>query len=141
MTVAAERLYEAFLDHSLPKPAWTHEAHLTVCWCALRARPRAEVLAHLRATIRTYNEATGVANTATDGYHETITRYYVRAVDHLAAASVEQVLAAQLCDRSAPLGFWSRELLFDPSARAAWVPPDLASLPWDAGIDDGPAGA
>jgi hypothetical protein len=64
------------LDLSLPKPRWTHAAHFaTALWFrqdldASRAMPR---------LIRAYNEATGVANTDTEGYHETITQASLRA--------------------------------------------------------------
>lgn len=132
-----ERLVEAFIARQLPKRDWTHEAHLRVgLWHILRfANGTALVL--LRQRIRAYNEATGVANTATAGYHETITRFYLhmirrfvesvdasRPIDELAAALLEQ------CgDRSLPMRYYSRDRLFSAAARNGWAEPDLAPLP------------
>ena len=129
---ASLRLFEVFVDHSLPKPQWTHHAHLTACWVARSTRTPEQTLAFLRGAIRSYNEVTGVANTPTSGYHETITRSFVGAVDQLAATAIDDVLAAAVCDNRAPLRHWRRETLFTPLARATWVPPDLAALPWVA---------
>lgn len=125
---ASTRLFERFCDRSLPKTDWTHEAHLTACWVALSTRSEAEALEFLRDAIRSYNTATGVENTATEGYHETLTAYYVHAVASVDAAAVDDVFAASECSRDAPLAHWSRERLFGELARAQWVEPDLAPL-------------
>ena len=46
-----EETYEAFINGTLGKDDWTHEAHLVTCWMALRDRTAAEALAHLRQSI------------------------------------------------------------------------------------------
>jgi hypothetical protein len=134
MTTA--ELVRAFLDRTLPKPQWTHESHLRVgLWHVLTYGPD-EALSRLRQEIRAYNEATGVANTASGGYHETITRFYVgflaqfldragreRPLDDLANELIEQH-----GNRELPLVYYSRELLFSAQARAEWVEPDLKPL-------------
>ena len=132
-----ERLVEAFIARTLPKREWTHEAHLRVgLWHVLRYAD-STALPLLRERIRAYNEATGVPNTETSGYHETITRFYLhvirrfvqsvdgsRPIDELAWSLIEQ------CgDRILPMRYYSRERLFSPGARAAWIEPDLAPLP------------
>ena len=121
----AVRLHAQLLDRSLPKPEWTHEAHLIACWVELSVRGGDvdATLDSLRDVIRSYNEATGVANTATGGYHETITRYYVDAVAAVGATTVDELLADPRCSREAPLRLWPKELLFTPEARATWLPP------------------
>lgn len=126
----SRRTFEAFCDLTLPKPEWTHEAHLVVCRVALSTRTRTATVDFLRDAIRSYNEATGVENSTSSGYHETLTRYFVGAVASLDGATLPEVLRARRCTTSAPLRHWSRELLFSPAARAEWVEPDLASLPW-----------
>ncbi len=113
------------LDRTLPKPEWTHEAHVAACWAAVRAHGVDAALPLLRDGIRAYNEATGVANTSTSGYHETITRYYVAAVGRIADQPFATVLRDPTTSREAPLAHWSREVLFTPGARADWVDPDL----------------
>ena len=124
------QIFEQFTDLSLPKSRWTHEAHLVVCWVALSTRNPSQTLEFLRTAISRYNEATGVENTPTNGYHETLTRYYVGAVHHAAARSVEAAIAAPQCAVDAPGKHWSRKLLFSTRARTAWVEPDLRELPW-----------
>jgi hypothetical protein len=75
----------------------------------------------------------GTPNSDTEGYHETLTRLYLRAVaDQLAAlgprplsALRAAVLASPLADRGWPLSRYSRECLFSVAARRGWVEPDL----------------
>ncbi len=99
------------------------------CWMTRQRHPEADAAAFLRKAIRRYNEATGVVNTETAGYHETLTRYYVGAVAGLRAASIDEVLEAPECQIDAPLRFWSRDRLFSVDARARWAGPDLMPLP------------
>lgn len=126
-----------FIARTLPKSEWTHQAHLRVgLWHALRY-PDAAALALLRRRISAYNEATGVANTAQSGYHETITRFYVHVIrvfvrsvkpddpiDELAHALIEQ-----WGDKNMPLRHYSPQRLFSAEARRGWIEPDLAPLP------------
>ena len=123
-------IFRAFCARSLPKSEWTHQAHLVVCRVALSNRTPRETIDFLRDAIRSYNDATGVENTTSSGYHETLTRYFVGAVASLGGVDLEEVFAAGRCQTSAPLSHWSRELLFGPLARAEWVEPDVAPLPW-----------
>ena len=125
-----EATFDKFCDLTLPKAEWTHEAHLVVCHAALASRTPVETVNFLRDAIRAYNDATGVENTTTSGYHETLTRYYVGAVASLGTEALSEVLVARRCVTSAPLDHWTRAVLFDPTARAEWVDPDLAPLPW-----------
>lgn len=130
VTMDPDALLRAFHEHTLPKPAWTHEAHVTVCWATLASLDRADALDHLRTAIRSYNESVGTENTDTDGYHETITRYYVGAVAALHGRPLADVLEHPTCSRTAALEYWSRDLLFSVDARRHWIEPDLHHLPW-----------
>lgn len=116
------------LDRTLPKAEWTHEAHVAACWAAVRAHGATDALTMLRAGIKRYNEATGVANTPTSGYHETITRYFVATVGRFADQPFASVLTEPSVQRDGPLAYWSKDLLFTPTARAMWVEPDLQPL-------------
>ena len=126
-------IVEQFHQRTLPKPAWTHEAHLIVCWFALREIDVERAISRLRSAIRAYNESTGTPNTDDSGYHETLTRYYVEAVAALDAKSLDDVLNAPACERRAPSRYWSREALFSTAARRDWLEPNLECLPWRAG--------
>ena len=125
------------LDSSLPKPGWTHAAHFAACLWLIRCRPDLPAATHLPGIIRAYNEATGVANTATGGYHATITLASIGMAEAHAAACpglglaalVNGLLAGPCGDRDWLLAYWSAGRLFSVAARAGWVGPDLMALP------------
>ena len=122
--------FDRFINGKLSKGEWTHEAHLVTCWVALRDRSPEEAVAFLRHAIQTHNCGIGIANTDESGYHETLTQYYVAAVDAAQAERPEDLYENQACSRNAPLEHWTREQLFSVEARRDWSPPDLAPLRW-----------
>ena len=77
--VEIERIGRGLLDRSLPKAEWTHAGHFAAAFWVLR-RPNMDAARDLPGLIRAYNEATGVHNTDTTGYHETITLASLRAL-------------------------------------------------------------
>lgn len=128
-----EDLVACFLDRNLPKPEWTHEAHLRVGLWHVFHLGAPEAMNALRERISRYNESVGGKNTETDGYHETITQFYVitianflREADH--SRPLEE-LAEELIhyygDRELPLRTYSKERLFSKEARLGYVEPDL----------------
>lgn len=134
---AIRRIGEGLIARTLPREDWTHEAHLAACAWIVRMRPDIAPERDLPAIIAAYNEAVGGVNDDTQGYHETITQCFIRAVRlHLARAGqadlltlVNGLLAAPEGQRDWPLAFYSRALLFSVAARRGWVEPDLAPLP------------
>jgi hypothetical protein len=88
--------------------------------------------------IRAYNEATGVPNTDTSGYHETITLGSLRSARAWLAArndrplheALNELLASEYGRSDWLLVYWSQPLLFSAAARATWVEPDLRPLPF-----------
>ena len=136
-----DRVAATFCGCTLLKAEWTHEAHLRVGAWHVHHHGADAALPLLRERIRRLNDRHGTVNSATSGYHETITAAYARLIaDFLAAAGegseleagVAALLASPLADRAALFRFWSRERLLSPEARAAWLPPDLAELRWPA---------
>ena len=132
-------LTRRFMDRTLPKPEWTHAAHFAVALCLLKDRG-ASTYAELPTLIRAYNEATGVENSDHDGFHETITRASLKAVDAwLAHTPRDRALHSILADLLAsPLGrsdwllkHWSKDRLFSVDARRNWLEPDLEPLVFD----------
>ena len=73
-----DRIGRGLLDRSLPKAEWTHSGHFAAAVWVLR-RPDMDAARDMPGLIRAYNEATGVNNTDTTGYHETITQASLRA--------------------------------------------------------------
>jgi hypothetical protein len=129
---------EALLARTLPKPAWTHAAHFAAAVWLIRCHPDLRAKTVMPGIIRAYNEATGVANTPTGGYHETITQASIGAASHHITAHphaalhalVNTLLAGPCGDKDWLLAHWSPATLFTPRARAAWVAPDIAPLPF-----------
>jgi hypothetical protein len=121
----ADAIANGLVVRTLPKSRWTHEGHLLACISLVRRHGAAEALRIMRAAIPPYNEVTGVANTTTGGYHDTITVYYVWAVDRLVAegASTSAILRHPSVERESLLRWWDRSTLMSPAARAGWVPP------------------
>ena len=132
-----ERIALGVVDRTLPKPEWTHAAHFAAALWVLR-RPDMDAARDMPGLIRAYNTATGVPNTDTEGYHETITQASLRAARaHLAARPgarlsecLERLLAGP-CGRSDwLLAYWTRARLFTAEARRTWVEPDVQPLPF-----------
>lgn len=134
-----DELVTAFRERTLPRAEWTHEAHLLVgAWHVHQHGPEV-ALPLLRMRIRSLNDSHGTVNSATSGYHETITTAYVRLIaDFFAAPSVPPdlearaavLLASPLAERAALFRYWSRERLLSPEARTAWLEPDPGPLVW-----------
>ncbi len=136
MSDRVRALVAAIEAGTLPQAEWTHDAHVTYATWAVLAFGRDAALARIRSAILRLNEAHGVPNTPSRGYHETITRFYVARVGELLEALGVESLVAQavdhcvtaLNDRALPLEHWSRDRLFSPEARGWWLEPDLAPL-------------
>ena len=130
-----ERIARGLIDRSLPKSSWTHAAHFAAALWLLRWE---DAHANMPSFIRAYNEATGVSNTDTSGYHETITLASLRAGHAWLAgrpgmplhAVLEGMLAGALGRSDWLLTYWSRPVLFSAAARRMWVDPDLGPLPF-----------
>lgn len=132
---AVERIARGVVERSLPKPEWTHAAHFAAALWLIRheAEEPAEIL--MPPLIRAYNQATGVPNTDTDGYHETITLASLAAARAVLAGHppgrplhevLDALLDGPLGGSGWPLAHWSEARLFSAEARLGWVEPDLA---------------
>jgi hypothetical protein len=125
-------------DRTLPKPAWTHAAHFASALWLLASCPEIDCLNAMPGMIRAYNEATGVANTDTSGYHETITIASLRAARKFLAEDPSRplfktcnaLLTSPCGESNWLLAYWSRPRLFSVEARRVWVDPDLEAFPF-----------
>ena len=131
------RLVRKFEACTLPRSEWTHHAHLVVALWYLLRHDEAQATRLIRSGIRRYNEAGGIKQTTTNGYHETITLFYIRIICHfLSSASPDctlMMLVNSLInvggDKRLPLEYYSRERLMSWEARTGWLEPDLKALP------------
>ena len=128
-----DELWTRFHDGSLSAAQWTHGAHLRMAWLYLARHELDEAHLRLRVGIIRLNAHHGLVETATRGYHETLTRVWLilvaaarRGAGHASAAAF---VGAAPIDRDTPLRHYTRERLFSTAARATWQPPDLVDLP------------
>jgi hypothetical protein len=134
---ALERIGRGLLDRSLPKSEWTHTAHFAAAFWLVR-HPHIHALREMPKLIRAYNEATGVPNTDTGGYHETITMASLRATldwlsdrpDRRLHEALNEMLASEYGRSDWLLTYWSKTALFSVAARRSWIEPDLRPLPF-----------
>lgn len=133
-----ENLGEGLLARTLPRCEWTHEAHLAATTYLLLRRRDIGLNQDLPGIIRRYNESVGGVNSATEGYHETITRLFLLGVRLFLTQTgqpeplfefVNGLLLSPMGRRDWPLRFYSPERLFSVEARRRFVDPDLRPLP------------
>ena len=133
-----EHIGEGLLARTLPRPEWTHEAHLAATTYLLVRRPDLDLDTELPGIIRSYNESVGGVNDDTQGYHETITRTFLHGVRLFLADGdlgeplhelVNELLLSPMGRRDWPMRFYSAERLFSVEARRHFVAPDIAALP------------
>ena len=125
------RILRGICDHTLPKKDWTHEAHFAAA-IAILSDPKFEAFEEMPKIIQAYNEATGVQNTDTDGYHHTITMVSLLATKAILTGPVSSMLDAlnqmmrgEFGQSDWVLAYWSEEVLFSKTARKNWVPPNI----------------
>jgi hypothetical protein len=131
-------LANAFVACTLPKDRWTHGAHFaTALWLILR-RPDLAPERDMPGLIRRYNDSVGGVNSATSGYHETITQASLHMARRLLAglpaevtpaAAFAALMASPLGDKDWLFSYWSRDRLMSADARLGWTDPDLRPLP------------
>jgi len=132
-TEEIESFIRQFETGTLPKDQWTHQAHFVVGLWYVARYPLDKALDLARERIRAYNEAVGTENSDSNGYHETLTRFYLYGIAaHLAAHRPESfmqllssLLQSKLVAKDRPFDFYSRERLFSVEARRNWLVPDL----------------
>lgn len=130
-------LVKAFEEKTLPVAEWTHLAHLTVAVYYIKTCSLEEAQRRLRTCIKAYNEAVGITNSPTSGYHETITIFWTKFLDFffqsmpqsdLLAACNILVASENMLNKAYLLQFYSPELINSSKARTEWVAPDKVSL-------------
>jgi len=133
-----EHIGKGLVARTLPRPEWTHEAHLAATTYLLLRRPDIDLDTQLPSIIRGYNESVGGVNSDTEGYHETITRVFLHGVRLFLEEAdmreprhelVNELLLSPMGRRDWPLRFYSPQRLFSVEARRQFVEPDLRALP------------
>uniref|UniRef100_B8HXZ6 Uncharacterized protein n=1 Tax=Cyanothece sp. (strain PCC 7425 / ATCC 29141) TaxID=395961 RepID=B8HXZ6_CYAP4 len=131
-----EQLVRLFESCQLPRTQWTHQTHLIVAFWFLVHYPQAEAIARIRVGVQRYNQAIGIENSATSGYHEKITLFWIRRIQAVLEQQVQAQFTLEQWDEliqqcnnpKLPLQYYSPQYLMSWQARSAWVEPDLQPL-------------
>lgn len=121
----------AFETGQIANRDFHHRDHLRLAWIQIRRLGLERALESVTTAIRQFATHHGHA----DRYHDTMTRFWLRAVatgiDHHPDLSFEGLLAAEphLLDQNLPYVHWSREQMASDQARRQWVEPDLRQMP------------
>jgi hypothetical protein len=135
---AVAHVGEGLLARVLPRAEWTHEAHLAATTYLLLKHPEIDLDTELPGLIRRYNESVGGVNDDTQGYHDTITRVYLRGVRLFLRDAedgrpihelVNALLHSPMGKRDWALHFYSQGRLMSVDARRGFIEPDLSALP------------
>jgi len=140
-------LVRAFENASIPASEFTHAAHIAVALSYLDTFPPEQALERMRENIRSFAAHHHVTNL----YHETLTTFWIRLLEHVTSTSnVDRSRRRSPRRPKADLPLWrqinlivehwtrrrpveahySRELIKSEAAREKWVPPDLLPIPF-----------
>jgi hypothetical protein len=137
---ASEQEIDAFLAAfeagTLPKEEFTHAGHLLAGACYVHMLGEAEAIAHMRQSVRSFNEAVGGKNTDTGGYHETITIFWIMVLVALRLSQPElsradfavHVVQEYRNRRDLFRSFYHFDVLASVEARRNWIAPSLKTI-------------
>jgi len=116
---------------TLPKSRWMHAAHVAIAAC-YAVRYSTAAFERTKLGIIRYNEATATENSATSGYHETLTRLWAEVLGRFVRGIADPWTAACAAvekfgeDRDLHHLYYSFDVVRSTEARRTWIPPDLA---------------
>jgi len=135
--LASEAALAAFLEDfengMVSRAVWTHSAHVAMAACYCISYDESTALAKVRGSIRRLNQCLGNRNTEEDGYHETLTVFWLSVVRSFLTAhpphSRPEAARSAVAEYGGSSGYFRRFYSFDVlnsrEARARWIPPDL----------------
>jgi hypothetical protein len=129
---ALQQFVEAWKAGRLPKPAWTHAAHVAMAAYFAFDHAADATFAIMKAGILHHNTSVGTPNTEDNGYHETLTRFWASEIGEFVRSGhfksrLEATRAAVSAfggDRDRYRLFYSFDVVRDRRARREWVAPD-----------------
>lgn len=127
-------LVRSFEEATVSRDDWRHAEHLVVALYYLTRHDIETATAKMRDGIfNLLRTAFAVDLTQEMPYHETLTVFWMRAIDEFNTNQNGSSLldkaneVAATYDKDYPLRFYSRELLFSDEARSRFVEPDLTA--------------
>lgn len=127
-----QAIVEQFERCSFKLEEFTHARHLTVAACYLAKFPFNEALARMRIGLQRF-----IAHHGKQGYHETITRFWMELISRFLTGVPEDVSIAESVNevivrygrKDILFEYYTRERVLSEIARREWVEPDLKSIP------------
>ncbi len=127
-----QRFVETWKSGRLPKPEWTHAAHVAMAAYFAFDHAADATFAIMKAGILHHNTSVGTPNTEDNGYHETLTRFWAAEIGAFIrtgrfASRLEAVRAAVAAfggDRDRFRQFYNFDVVRDRRARREWVAPN-----------------
>jgi len=120
-----QEFLKAFEDCTLEE--FPHRSHIRMAWLYLRKLGYPEGSAKIKEGIKKF----AAAKNATTLYHETITEFWIRLVQHVIenhpAESFEEFFASfpPLQDSKSIFRHYTKDFLMSEPARSAWLNPDV----------------
>jgi hypothetical protein len=116
----------------LPRPRWTHAAHVAVAAYYAYLLPPSMAFEAMRSGILRFNECVGTKNTDHSGYHETLTRFWSETIGAFvsagnfpsAYAAVGAAVKEYGDNRDLHRQFYDHDIVSDSIARREWIRPN-----------------
>lgn len=129
-------LIKRFEARKLPRNEWNHNAHLIIAIWYDRKNAAEQAINLVRENIIKHNESIGTPNSDEEGYHHTVTVFWLRIAKEFMkskhfnsiADACNSFIASKFSDVNFPLEYYSKEVLFSLEARQGWVRPDKKEL-------------
>ena len=129
----------AFEQCTLSYEQWDHRAHVRIAFLIASHYEIDQATDQIRARIQAYNKATNTPESLHRGYHETITRAFMRLVYAANLRSGPHACSDEFCrahpellSKHALQDFYSAERLMSFRAKQIYVEPDRCPLPFIA---------
>ena len=130
-------LVRAFETCEISREAWDHAGHIAVALVYATELGEDAATDRMRTALLHFTKVNNIVPSPGRGYHETLTRFWMRMVAVVAAEleSSEPLHARanaaieRLADKNVAKHYYSPELLASDEARSGFVLPDLAELP------------
>jgi hypothetical protein len=124
----------AFENATIPASEFTHAAHIAVALSYLDSFTPDKALQRMRDKIRFFAVHHGITNL----YHETLTTFWMRLLEHVTGTSDVDLplwrrinLIVEDWTKRRPIeAHYSTELIKSQAARDKWIPPDRLPIPF-----------
>jgi hypothetical protein len=126
-------LVRAFEEATVLPSQFQHCAHIAVALNYLNEASLEDATVRMRQALQNFTQHHGV-----NVYHETVTRFWMKLLDHLATTHYREMplwrrinlIAARWAITDPVAAHYSRDVIKSRAARESWIDPDRLSLPF-----------